>query len=344
MNRFLVVPFLKSFRYTLHSPFGFQVLSLGFLLAFLLSFRPAYFVGVPERFEAEFFGGPSVRFSISEEGFLDNFSGVNTAGLHEFLLRDEEGNVIVKVEPKKRTETLSYNVRSGETIISVAHKFGLKVSTLLWANKLTSKQSLTVGQSLRIPPKDGIYYTVQNNDELAEVAKAHNVDIEKIATYNGIKTDGVLTVGKELFIPDAKKTFIPRSTGTDSSALASLGFELRRPTKGVISQGFHKQHYAIDIANRLNSPVYAAASGTVIRSSDGWNYGYGRYIIVDHGNGVQTLYAHLNSRKIEEGAEIKTGQLIGLMGNTGNVFGPTGIHLHFEVRIRGRKVNPFNYF
>ena len=337
------MPAANLFRGILHSPFGIQILSLGFLLLFVMSFRPAYFIGSSEHFGNSWENQLS-HFSVSEVGFLDNFSGVNTAGLHEFLLKDEDGNVIVRVEPKKRTETMNYTARSGDTIIKVAHKFGLQVSTLLWANKLTSKQSLAVGQTLRVPPKNGIFYSVKNGDLLSEIAKAHNIDSEKIAAYNGIKSDGILSVGQEIFIPDAKKTFVAQSKFSGSSALGSIGFELHRPTKGVITQGFNTRHYAIDIANRLNTPLYSAASGTVVRSADGWNYGYGRYVIIDHGNGVQTLYAHMNARKIEEGDEIKTGQLIGLMGNTGNVFGPTGIHLHFEVRIRGRKVNPFNYF
>jgi Membrane proteins related to metalloendopeptidases len=111
-----------------------------------------------------------------------------------------------------------------------------------------------------------------------------------------------------------------------------------------LTQGFHRKHFAIDIANKLDTPIYAAAGGKIVESADGWNYGFGKYIIIDHGNEIQTVYAHLNKRKVEVGAEIQAGQLIGLMGNTGNVFGPTGIHLHFELRIRGRKVDPRNYF
>ena len=336
---------IRPFKRALHSPFGFQVVSLGFLMLFMLSFQPSHFIRQPERFGEGFFGDQAVFLPISEPGFLDNFAGVNTAGMREILVEDEQGNLVVKIQPKKRTSTISHVARSGDTISKVSHKFGLKVSTLLWANKLTSKQSLQVGQKLRIPPTDGIFYIVQNNNTLSEIAKAHNVDLEKIRTYNRIKEGNILTVGQELFIPDAKKIFVrstpvPGRTGT----IQSIGFRLRRPTKGILTQGFHRRHYAIDISNRMNTPIYSAASGKVIKSADGWNYGFGKYIVIDHGNGIETLYGHNNARKVEVGDEVKTGQLIALMGNSGSVWGPTGIHVHFELRIRGRKVNPNNYF
>ena len=314
-------------------------------MLFVLSFRPSYFIGQPERFGEGFSGNGTIFLPISEPGFLDNFAGVDTAGMREILVEDKQGNLVVKIQPKKRTSTISYVARSGDTISKVSYKFGLKVSTLLWANKLTSKQSLQVGQKLRIPPADGIFYVVQNNDILGEIAKSHNVDIEKIRAYNRIKEGKILTVGQELFIPGAKKIFV-RSTSTPDRVgrVQSIGFRLRHPTKGILTQGFSRSHYGLDIANRLNTPIYAAASGKVIKSADGWNYGWGKYIVIDHGNGIETLYAHNNVRKVEIGDEVKTGQLISLMGNSGNVWGPTGIHLHFELHIRKRKVNPNNYF
>ncbi len=329
----------------LNAPFTFQLFSLALLIALVLGFRPNYFISIyqsfgEDRWEVSFTGYP-----ITETGFIDNFAGVSTAGLREILIEDENGNVVVRLEPKKRSKTVQYTVKSGESIFDIAHKFGLNVATLNWANKLTSRQNPRVGQLLRIPPTDGVFYTVQNGDVLSDIAKNHNIDVEKIQAYNSVEKEGVLTVGQELFIPGAQKVWVQHpATTTSNSGIGSIGFKLRRPTQGVLTQGYHKQHFAIDIANRMNTPIYASANGVVIKSSDGWNYGYGKYIVIDHGNDIQTLYAHNNVRKVEVGDEVKTGQLISLMGNTGNVWGPTGIHLHYEVRIRGRKVNPFNYF
>lgn len=336
----------NSVQRMLHSPFGFQAFSLTILLVFILGFRPNYFISMYEPFVGEDWEMMFTSYPVTEEGFIDNFAGVSTAGLREILIEDENGNMVVQLEPKKRSKIIQYTVKSGETTFDIAHKFGLKVSTITWANKLTARQQPKVGKTLVIPPVDGIFYSVQNGDSLKSIAKNHNIDVEKIQAYNSIKNGNELILGQELFVPGAQKVYVeaPSPTVVATGGLGAIGFKLRRPTQGVLTQGYHSQHFAIDVANRMNTPIYASASGTVVKSADGWNYGYGRYIVIDHGNGIETLYAHNNVRKVEVGDEVKTGQLIGLMGNTGNVWGPTGIHIHYEVRIRGRKVNPFNYF
>ncbi len=351
MGKFIWITVLDSFHRALHSPFAFQAVAFGILVLFLTGFRPPYVSQSNEFFGEEFFGEKSVAFPISEVGFLDNFAGVKTAGLREVLVEDENGNLVFKIEPRKRDASINYTVKSGDNPSKIAHKFGIKVATLLWSNDLNAKQTLHVGQVLRIPPADGIYYTVQSSDTLGEIAKDHDIELSKIYAYNPQVKDNIITVGKDLFLPDAKKIFVQRTSVSGrevdevaSDVMESINVRIRRPTQGVLTQKFHSGHYAIDIANKLNTPIYAAAGGTVMKSEDGWNYGYGRYIVVDHGNEIETLYAHLNARKVEVGDEIKTGELIGLMGNSGKVFGPTGIHLHFELRIRGRKVNAINYF
>jgi murein DD-endopeptidase MepM/ murein hydrolase activator NlpD len=349
MGKFIWTTLLDYCHRALHSPFAFQAVAFGILVMFLMSFRPPYFSQSNEIFGEEFLGEKSISFPISEVGFLDNFAGVKTAGLREVLVEDEDGNLVFRVQPRKRDTAINYTVKSGDNPSKIAHKFGIKVTTLLWGNGLNVKQTLHIGQSLKIPPTDGIYYTVQQSDTLGEIAKTHNIELSKIYAYNPHVKDNIIAVGKDIFLPDAKKTFVQRSFSgkqveSSGGVLESIGLRIRRPTKGVLTQKFHSGHYAIDIANKLNTPIYAAAGGKVIKSQDGWNYGYGKYMIIDHGNDIETLYAHTNLRKVAVGDEIKTGQLIGLMGNSGRVWGPTGIHLHFELRIRGRKVNPFNYF
>ena len=336
-------------RNPLGSKFGFQLLSLSFLFFFITSFRPPQLLFYGEIFEENDFKTFSV-FNYVEPGFLHNNVGVNTAGLREVLVEDAEGNLAKIIQPHKREETVRYVAKSGDTITKIAHKFGLKVSTLLWANNLTVKEDVHVGQRLKVPPVDGVFYKIQAEDTLNEIVIAHKSDAEQVLTFNDISNTARLEVGKELFIPGAQKKFIPQkqvvslpSSGYGGN-IESLGFELRRPTKGVLTQGFHRGHYALDIANKLNSPIYASADGVVIKADLGWNYGFGNYVIIDHGNGVETLYAHNSKLMVQTGDMVKTGELIALMGNTGNVWGPTGIHLHFELHIRGRKVNPANYF
>jgi len=316
---------------------------------FITSFRPPQLLIYGEQFGEDFAREDTV-FSILEPGFLHNDIGVKTAGLREVLVEDEDGNLIKKIQPRKRNEVITYVVKSGDNITKAAHKFGVKVSTLLWSNNFTIKESLHVGQKLRVPPTDGVFYKVQAQDTLNEIAKAHKIETQEILTYNPIKKKSVLSVGQEIFLPHASKTFVPPRPPTTGrprskySRIESIGFRLRRPTKGVITQGYHRGHYALDIANKINTPIYSAADGIVLKSVSGWNYGFGKYIIIDHGNGVETLYAHNNVLKVRTGDMVKAGELIALMGNTGNVWGPTGVHLHLEVHIRGRKVNPANYF
>lgn len=343
----------------LHSPFGFQLICLTFLCFFLFSFRPPY----TQKLQP--FGNFGTVFTddfiqVRAVGFLENSVGVNTAGLRDTLVQDETGETVIS---RKRDTTVFYTIKSGDNVSKIAHKFGLRVATVLWANELSAKDNLQPGDKITIPPVDGIYYKVQANDTLGEIAKIHSVDISRIEAYNALK-DQIVKVGQNLFIPGAQKIYVEAKpftpstnstyytttinrpgANTSTATISSIGINLIRPTRGALTQGFNNNHYAIDIANSRNTPIYAAAGGVVnIARTEGWNYGYGNYITIDHGNGVETLYAHNDSIKVKVGDRVQAGQLITLMGNSGRVFGPTGIHLHFELRIRGRKVNPYNYF
>ena len=114
---------------------------------------------------------------------------------------------------------------------------------------------------------------------------------------------------------------------------------------GKISKGYRGGHYALDIADRSKPPVWAAASGTVVTASTGtWGRGYGNYVVIDHGDGIQTLYGHMDSVNVYAGQVVSQGDVVGIMGNTGRVYGVTGIHTHWEVIINGVKVNPINYY
>ena len=104
--------------------------------------------------------------------------------------------------------------------------------------------------------------------------------------------------------------------------------------------GEYKNHGGTDIGASYGSAIYAADSGTVVRSSDGWNGGWGNYVMIDHGNGMQTLYAHMSSRAVSVGQTVSRGQTIGYVGSTGNSTGP---HLHWEVTVNGVRQNPLNY-
>jgi murein DD-endopeptidase MepM/ murein hydrolase activator NlpD len=206
---------------------------------------------------------------------------------------------------------------------------------------------LKLGQELIILPVDGAYHTVVSGDTLESVADYYHVTVEDIASYelNHIPDGGKLSVGLELVIPGGEKPYIPRVvehyTGpVPESAERGTGV-FGWPTSGRITCGFncYPNHHALDIGNVAGTPVYAADSGYVARV--GWSeVGYGKMILIDHGNSFQTLYAHLHVILVEEGTSVAKGTLIGRMGDSGNATGP---HLHFEIRLNGKRRNPNIY-
>lgn len=134
-------------------------------------------------------------------------------------------------------------------------------------------------------------------------------------------------------------------TGTNSSGKkVELGISLIKPTSGVLTSRFGSRsrdnHKGIDIGANKGTPIYAAASGTVYVSQYGYNGGYGNYVILSHGNGVQTLYGHCSELCVSVGEYVSQGQLIAKVGSTGD---STGNHLHFEVRVNGVAQDPQNY-
>ena len=246
-----------------------------------------------------------------------------------------------------------YTVKSGDTVLGIAEKFGLDPETLMWSNSLIeqSPDLLKIGDQLRILPLDGVLHVVKRGDTLSSIADKYSTDIEAIVQYasNGMASaEATLPIGKEIVVPGGTKPYVAPVAGGSSTAysvsrppgaLAGSG-NFSWPTAGYVSQGYWRGHPAIDIAGWLGAPVTAADAGYVILAGGGWNSGYGNYAIVDHGNGFTTLYAHLSTIFVQPGATVSRGQQLGTMGNTGNSTGP---HLHFEIRYNGVPYNPTGY-
>jgi len=171
------------------------------------------------------------------------------------------------------------------------------------------------------------------------------VDVEAITQceYNGLEEPYELTAKQKLIVPGGKRPYVPRvvhaySGEVPASAAKGTGV-FGWPASGAITQKFWARHKAIDIGAPTGRPVVAADSGYVAES--GWSeYGYGKYVIIEHGNGFQTLYAHLSAILVEVGRSVGKGTRIGSVGSTGRSTGP---HLHFEIRYKGVQRNPFGY-
>lgn len=254
-----------------------------------------------------------------------------------------------EISQKPRDKVLEYTVQEGDTISTIAQKFGVSEETILWQNDLDSKAKIKVGQTLEILPVAGILHTVQKGDTIYSIAKKYDASEQAIVDfdYNTFVNDETfeLAVGQTIIVPDGIKpapkqpSAAPRQrqlTPDAGTVVASGSFVW--PTSGQITQNFSWYHSALDIANKAAPDVLAADGGTVVTS--GWsNAGYGYYVVIDHGNGYRTLYAHMQKLYVVQGQTVGRGAAIGKMGSTGR---STGVHTHFEVYLNGVRLNPLN--
>ncbi len=241
-----------------------------------------------------------------------------------------------------RKEVTEYTVEEGDTFASIAGKFGITVQTIYLANNVAKNSKIKAGSQLIILPIDGIIYIVKEGDTLKKIAKATQASEQEIASFNELDNDKVYP-GDVMIIPGGKST--PQKA---QSVYAALQPSNEKPlpdnyficpiprTNGIckITQRLHFNN-AIDFSSGLyccGQPVYAAASGTVLKvKSGGYNNGYGRYVKIVHPSGLTTLYAHLQDVYVKEGQEVSNGETIGTIGNSGRTIGVTGCHVHFEV-------------
>ena len=178
----------------------------------------------------------------------------------------------------------------------------------------------------------GIKHAVVKGQTLSSLAKKYGADVEDIAAFNGLDSAVALVVGSALIIPGGELPLPKVATPTNpfrGGGTFLSGFFLNPAPGSVISQGLHGWN-GIDLAAKFGTPIHAAAAGTVIVSrSTGWNGGYGSYVVIDHGNAIQTLYSHMSRDIVGAGQRVSAGEVIGYVGATGRA---TGAHLHFEVR------------
>ena len=251
-----------------------------------------------------------------------------------------------------------YTVQSGDTLTGIASRYGVSMMTIWWANHLTSKDALHVGQQLIIPPVNGLVITVQDGDTLDSLAAKYKVDSTDILAVNQIE-DPNLIIGEVLILPDAAgapiATLPPTNTShhhtttcTSCGPRTYTGGAFVWPVIGggnYISQYFHYGHWAIDIAADYGSRVVAAAKGTVTFA--GWkNNGGGYQVWISHGSNLYTTYNHMSAITVSAGQSVARGQQVGRIGQSGDATGP---HLHFEVWIGpiwngGTRVNPLRYY
>jgi LysM repeat protein len=261
---------------------------------------------------------------------------INTLEDKALVAESGIGGGFVEISEKRNSKISVYEVKTGDTLTQIAEMFDVSVNTIRWANDFEG--AIQPGQQLVILPVSGLSHTVKSGGTIKDIADIYEADVREIALFNGISEDKYLEAGEVVIVPHAEKAVSNTSVATSSSSSSNStgGSWLVRPISGGYkSQGIHGYN-AVDLASKPGASVFAAASGKVIiAKSSGWNGGYGLYVVIEHSNGVQTLYSHLSSVAVKSGQWVEQGRVIGGVGNTGKSTGP---HLHFEVR--GAK-NPF---
>ena len=262
--------------------------------------------------------------------------------------------VAIKTDPAKRKKIITYVVESGDTISTIARKFSVSVNTILWENNLSSYSVIRPGDKLDILPETGITHTVKSGDTLGAIASSNDVEIEDILKANEMTINSKLKIGQKLLIPGASKIAKTKASTQQNKSYTGIqaiknfvkpapqktvANKMAWPTVGhIITQYYSWRHKGLDIANRIGTPLFAADAGTVIYAS--WSNGYGNNVVIDHGGGKKTRYAHMSKFYVSKGDKVTKGESIGEMGSTGWSTGP---HIHFEVMINGVKYNPLNY-
>ena len=273
-----------------------------------------------------------------------------------------------------RTELTTYLIQSGDTLFSIAEKFGLRPETILWGNRYTigdDPHMIYPGQTLNILPVDGVLHQWSAGEGLNGVSSYYGVSPDAVIDYPpnhlnrailGDLGHPNIPTGTMLIIPGGKSDFpdwrLPRITREEPAAARNVGPGACSGTyDGVIGTGNFTwpvsrhllsgydfdaaaNHYAVDMAGEEGDPVMAADNGVVVYA--GWNdWGYGEMVVIDHGEGWQTLYAHLSTVDVACGDEVYRGDKLGTVGNTGT---SSGAHLHFEMRSdKFGRVNPWDF-
>ena len=262
-------------------------------------------------------------------------------------------------EPDLPTLELAYHqVEEGDTPNSIAETYGIEPSSLLWANPNLSDEAqlLQVGITLTILPVNGVLHTVEVSDTVDSIAEYYGVEPEVVIAYGDNHLENWPhrpMPGTQIIVPGGEKPFLvwsytPNTVRGRTSAsafydgpiiAAGYGSFIWPADSWRITQYYWYGHRAIDIGGATGTSVYASDSGTVVYA--GWSpVGYGNLLVLDHGNGFVTYYAHLDSFWVSSGQWVVQGTPIAGIGSTGNSTGP---HLHFEIRYGGNLLNPLDY-
>lgn len=306
---------------------------------------------------------------LNEGGLLASINP-NQASVPEFQLPDEidsitrQSDVHTVIPERQRATMMTYEVEAGDSVFTIAKRFDIKPETVLWANEDIlddNPNMLSIGQRLKIPAEDGVIYKWRSTDTIEGVARKFKADPDAILTWPDNNLDLAnprIASGTMVMVPggsrELKTWVVPTmwranagatrniTTGCDTSNGTAYGtgtFVWPTSNRSISGNDYWSGHLGIDIGAATGAPVYAADGGVVVYAAS-ISGGYGLMVMIDHGNGFHTLYAHLSQFVARCGQNVGQGQTIAYSGSTGNSTGP---HLHFEIRYGGAFVNPWDY-
>ncbi|MDR0487135.1 MAG: M23 family metallopeptidase [Treponema sp.] len=301
------------------------------ILCMVLVFRPNFAKKQYEKPEVQYggVGGSGLPQKI--------ISGAEAVEISESL---EAVAIIDEPEIFSKPRLLLYDayvVQKGENISTLALTFGLNDDTIISINKIRNSRLLQIGQVLKIPNQDGIFYAVKDGDTLNSIAETHKTNTEAIQVVNELFTENIKP-GTDLFIPGARLDWAYKQEINGDLFLWPVSGYMTSPygyRRNPFDDGVRQFHTGMDISAEMGAPVRAAMSGRV--STIGYDDVLGNYVVISHYSGYRTLYGHMSVVRVKMGAYVSTGERIGDVGSTGLSTGP---HVHFTVYKNGVTVNP----
>lgn len=270
---------------------------------------------------------------------------------------------LVTPASKAPTGQAFVTVQDGQTLWGIAQAQGVTVEALASANGIGDDDLIQVGQRFIIPGRSiagapaprtaaaaqptrtarQFSVMVGQGETLWDIAQTYGISVDAIVDANELPNGDLIRPGQQLVIPGGAADVPRRVTLSRSlSSAVSIAQSFVWPARGRVTSRFglrwQRHHNGIDIGAPYGSPIYAARAGRVRFA--GWYYGYGLAVIIDHGDGVSTVYGHASKLLVRTGATVAAGELIANVGASGEVTGP---HLHFEIRVNGRPLNPLKY-
>mgnify|MGYP002338713340 CR=1 FL=1 len=250
------------------------------------------------------------------------------------------GTVNIDSDRFESVEVQEHELERGDTLLGLALEYDLNMDTIVSFNGIQDVRLMQIGDVYEIPNRDGLLYSVKQGDSLASIAERYDTTSTAILDANDLASSEI-SPGQVLFVPNARMD--------EDELKLILGELFLHPMRGRYTDGFgmrndpftgiRRMHYGLDIASYWRAPIKAARAGRVahIESQPG---NYGKFVILRHPGGYQTLYAHLDSFNVSVGQYVNQGQVIGRMGNTGRSTGP---HLHFSIIKNGSFIDPMEY-